>query len=901
MERVCASCGSPTHDGPCVTVETVTVNATHDVSLGLPLAAGESLALQTVDSNFYAVEGEHARGGLGRILRARDRRLSRPVAVKELLRRAPDSEARFLREAIVTAQLQHPGIVPIYEAGRWSSGAPFYTMKLISGQSLHELIRNAPTLESRLALLPNVLAVAETMAYAHTEGVLHRDLKPANVMVGGFGETLVVDWGLAERREAVAATGHAVGTPQYLPPEQARGEAIDERADVYALGALLYHVIGGQPPYPAGSSEDVIAQVHAGAPPPLAGRVPDAPPELMAIVGKAMARQPADRYASARELAADLKRYLTGQLVSSHRYSPRQIVARWLKQYRLPVAVGAASLLVLAVMAIVGVRRIVAERNRAQRQWAAAEELSQFMLTDLKRQLEPIGRLEVLEGVGGKVDAYYRALDALPGRGGGASSWRRAQALDISGSVEYSRGHLVEAIEAWQRSQAIDSSGAPELDRVALLTESAVGLSGAQIDLGRLDDAALGNTVALGRVRAVLAAHPSEPRLVEALARLLGERARIEESRGALETALATESEALQLTERLPAATDLHLRLLERVARLERLLGKMDAGDAHAADCRRLAEAAQKREPGAPRWEMALSVCLRAQGGAREARGDYAGALEPLRSALAISEALAQRDSGNLALQASLSDLRDYLADEEVKLGRYPAALADAEAARRIMEPLLARDPTNVHWVGRSIDALLSLGDIAARRSDAKTALAVYREGLALAERLVERDHDNLIWRSREGAFHNLIGEQLRVSGDTEGALTELKAALAIEARVSAAQPGDTSKIYGVADDHLCLGDTERALQRFDDAAQEYRVGLEMVQAMLAREPDDIMDLQQLGRAWNGLGEAQLGQKKDAAPSFKRAVEILEPLDAKGKLEPPYHEVLLAAKKRLAR
>src|SRR5262249_34409518 len=138
------------------------------------------------DGQRYAVIREHAQGGLGRILEGSDMRLNRPVALKELIRSdcSPDDDARFMREALVTAQLQHPGIVPIYDIGVWPSGEPFIAMKMIAGRSLGDLIREKKTLEQRLALLPNVIAVANAMAYAHSKRVIHRDLSPSNVLVG---------------------------------------------------------------------------------------------------------------------------------------------------------------------------------------------------------------------------------------------------------------------------------------------------------------------------------------------------------------------------------------------------------------------------------------------------------------------------------------------------------------------------------------------------------------------------------------------------------------------------------------------------------------------------------------------------------------------------------------------
>ena len=159
-----------------------------------PIAASD-------DPDRYEPVGEHARGGLGRIVRAVDKRLGRTVAVKELLRRNTSNETRFMREALITARLEHPGIVPVHEAGHWPNGDPYYVMKLVEGRTLKELIAEKSTMRDRLGLLPHVIAVADAVGYAHSEGVIHRDIKPSNVIVGAFGETMVVDWGLARDRK----------------------------------------------------------------------------------------------------------------------------------------------------------------------------------------------------------------------------------------------------------------------------------------------------------------------------------------------------------------------------------------------------------------------------------------------------------------------------------------------------------------------------------------------------------------------------------------------------------------------------------------------------------------------------------------------------------------------------
>ncbi len=375
-----------------------TVSAVADeVEVG---GAAPPFALPVIDPRRYQVLGEFARGGLGRILKVKDLRMGRIVALKEMLGDSAKDYARFAREALLTARLEHPAIVPIHEIGRWPSGEPFYAMKLVSGRSLREVIRTTRTLDERLALLPNAIAVADAIAYAHSVGVLHRDLKPANVLVGAFGETVVIDWGLAKDvheahgasaaglapalpdGDALTVMGAVLGTPQYMPPEQARGLPVNERADVYALGALLYEVLAGAPPYPGGSSAQVLAAVLGGPPAALEERVAELPPDLVAIVRKAMERQPEARYPTARELVEDLRRFQTGRLVRAHQYSLRELVGRWLRRYRAPVTVASVALALLAGLAIVGVRRIVAERD------VARQRADQLVLTQARGALE---------------------------------------------------------------------------------------------------------------------------------------------------------------------------------------------------------------------------------------------------------------------------------------------------------------------------------------------------------------------------------------------------------------------------------------------------------------------------------------------------------------------------------
>ena len=346
-------------------------------------------SLELISPDHYVLDELLARGGMGRVTRARDRRLGRDVAIKSLVRHSPELAMRLEREARITARLHHPAIVNVHEAGVWPGGEPFYAMELVIGRPFGEAIAKTLTLSDRLALLPHVIAVADALAYAHAQRVIHRDLKPSNVLVGEFGETVVIDWGLAKdlAREApepaaenransapdATIDGAVMGTPAYMPPEQADGRVVDERADVYSLGAMLYHVLAGAPPYVASTSDAILAAVAAGPPRPIEQLAPGAPPDLVTIVHKAMAYAAAERYPTARELAEDLRRFQTGQLVGSHRYTIWQLLRRWLHRHRAVVSIAGALLALLVVVSVLGIQRIVRARATADEQRRLAE------------------------------------------------------------------------------------------------------------------------------------------------------------------------------------------------------------------------------------------------------------------------------------------------------------------------------------------------------------------------------------------------------------------------------------------------------------------------------------------------------------------------------------------------
>lgn len=279
---------------------------------GVPAPARPSLEAR------YSILTQVGEGGMARVHGARDRVLERAVAFKTIRRRHlgdPEQVALFYAEAERMAQLEHPGIVPVYDLGQDGDGRPSFAMKLVQGRTLGELVKEvhkeeSPPLERLPELLEVVLKVCETLSFAHSQGVLHCDLKPDNVMVGDHGEVYLMDWGVA--REIGGGEGEVAGTPNYMAPEQAAGLALDERADVFGVGALLHHALTHQAPYPGRDETTVLARARERELRPLAELASGTPAGLLRIVERALARRPEERQRDAAELRRDLRAFLLG-------------------------------------------------------------------------------------------------------------------------------------------------------------------------------------------------------------------------------------------------------------------------------------------------------------------------------------------------------------------------------------------------------------------------------------------------------------------------------------------------------------------------------------------------------------------------------------------------------------
>ncbi len=454
----------------------------------------------------YTIKGEQGKGGIGVVMLAFDEHIGREVAVKRLLtergggstgghtpsRAAAEAAARFLREARITGQLEHPSVVPVYEIAKRTDGTLYYSMKLVRGETLRDRIAQkseAAGIAGRLEVMSHFLDVCQAMAYAHAKGVIHRDLKPANVMVGEFGETVVLDWGLAkvkgtedERAGAIeegldlirkagagqTISGRPLGTPAYMSPEQAEGriEEVDERSDVWSLGAILYEILAGGPPFSGFTAYEVMGKVIADPVVPVKEKEKKCPPELAAIAEKCLEKDPAKRYANAGEVAADVSRFMSGGLVSAYEYNFAALLGRFARRNWHWITLALAALTVTAV-AGVSYYRVGAEKKKSMEnellyvvadaellrksdEIRAERKLNQFIEKypeHARGYYERAQFFAKLREYDKAIEDYGRAIALNP---------EFAQAYNYRGNAYRNKGMLDEAIADYDRAIAVD-------------------------------------------------------------------------------------------------------------------------------------------------------------------------------------------------------------------------------------------------------------------------------------------------------------------------------------------------------------------------------------------------------------------------------------------------------------
>lgn len=627
---------------------------------------------QPADHRRFVVERELAAGGLGQVCVARDPRLNRVVALKEIrsaLRRHPAGRARFQREAEITGALEHPAIVPLYEAGLDPDGAPWYAMRLLTGETLRDKAlafhRNGGDESGHSGvefrrLLGALVSACQGVAFAHSRGIIHRDIKPANIMVGERGEAVVIDWGLAKRTEAEGAesdagvadeladgaadapgpgltvAGTALGTPGFLSPEQARGDlaAIHQASDVFGLGAALYFLLTGKPLYEGEDSGSTLSRArHCEFIRPRQVR-PAIPAALEAICLKALRAEPRERYSGVDALRGDLERWLADEPVSVHPEPWLQRGFRFARRNRSLVALGGAALLVIAATAstfsiLLGRQAGIADLARGKAV-QLAEDKSELLV------LEQAARTEAEQ----QRHLAIRTLRSLV-----FDVQRQLRPIETAQPVRQS---ILETALAGLRDISVSVREQPEVDysamvansdlgKVLLLFGSADGTEATQLALEHFERA---REIAESLAAAAGPADLEASRCLSIAWEQLGD-AQIE--LGALDRAAAAFDAALQTTlraaEQHPDEPGLFRDLgfgWEKVGDVLQNQGDQAGAMEAFGKSRHAFESQLQLDPASPVAQRDCCVALQKQGDLLSAAGDFDGAVSAWRDALRL-------------------------------------------------------------------------------------------------------------------------------------------------------------------------------------------------------------------------------------------------------------------------
>jgi len=898
----------------------------------------------------------HARGGLGQVSVALDRELDRQVALKEILERQADhpiSRARFILEAEITGKLEHPGIVPVYGRGQHEDGRPYYAMRFIRGISLKESIHRFHSDKALRAdpgrrslrlreLLGRFLAACDAIAYAHSRGVLHRDLKPANIMLGPFGETLVVDWGLAKPLDAdevggaddgrapgqagpvrISSSGHAyestlvgsaIGSPPYMSPEQAAGDLgrLGPATDIFSLGATLYQLLSGHAPYEGRDVAEVLARALAVDYPSPRDHEPMIPKPAEAICRKAMAREPGRRYESAQALADDVRRWMADEPVSAFREPWTKRLSRWSRRHRTAVASAAALLLASAAALAISAVLIGRERDEARLQRRAARQAVDDMYTTVAEQwledrLDPLQR-EMLE----KASAYYeRFAKAEPADAAGRQEWGRAY-LRL-GDVRRKLGRREPAEAAYRRSIAILSALAADHPAVAEHREHrAAAVAGLASELASRSKGA-DQAEAEKRYREAekaqteLLAGSASPARRLALARtergladLLRVAGRPDESEAScrraialLEAAVAESPAAVGPRQELAASSDALGVLLADRGRVE----EAEAADRRAID---LFERLVAEAPNLPRPRDGLAKAYNSLGLLDRAVGSVAESEDLLRRQVAINDRLAgdfpDRPEYRRTLARGLTNLGILLREANRPRDAEPIL----RRALDLNEKLAARSPAVRNFRRDQATCLNNLGELLATTARRAESEGYYRKALKIDEDLAAEAPTVPEHRAAAAGVLNNLGVWLKASNRPQEAIAAFEGgSRAFEALAVA----DADRPATRRDRSKCLSNLGNALSadgRFAEAEDAFRRAAGCLDELVARPSATASDRLSLATCLSNRGSNQTaGKLPGAEESFGRSLALFEALAAGPAPAPTARRGLAAARGNL--
>jgi serine/threonine-protein kinase len=757
----------------------------------------------------------HDRGGLGEVFVARDVELSREVAYKQIRSEHAahaQSRARFMQEAEITGGLEHPGIVPVYGLGVDNADRPFYAMRFIKGDSLKDAIvkyrrdegPGRDPGERALALrglLGRFLDVCNAVAYAHSRGVLHRDLKPGNVMLGPYGETLVVDWGLAKviglsdsgagQGEATlrppsgsgltpTVSGEACGTPAYMSPEQAAGrpEDLGPASDVYSLGATLYCLLTGRAPF-EGEVGDVLRAVERGAFPPPRALEPAINPALEAVVLKAMALKPADRYATPRALAEDVERWLADEPVSAWREPLVVRARRWLGRHRTRVAAGLAAVIAaglagvaMAVLLVWAVMAVEAESNRRLR--VANAEL---LKSQAQRDSAHAGEVRALQRARQR---FALALEAVRRQHSGASEDVLLKEPQLEG---LRRSLLGSALEFYRQLQGLLEDD-PDPEARAELAGAYVAVGRITSEIGSKTDALEAFRRSLELYEALAQARPAEAKYREGWAEALADHGDVLGEMGRRTEAVVALEQALRLLEPIEATDLAPGRLRRRMAWAHQQIGVIRTTDRPTEGLGPLLRARAiwgslvAADPADARNLASMASVYQRLGYLQQAINQPEEAVRSYREGIGFAERALRSAPKSAQDENLLAKLHLGLGFAYTSLGRADEAQAACRRALEILEALVRTNPSSTSYRHSFVLACNNVGYDLSTAGRTVEALRTFERGLTVLEKLAAENPSVARYATDVALLHCNIGGLHRKDGRPSEALSSLRRGL---------------------------------------------------------------------------------------------------------------------------